>query len=214
MQSGQQFTGHIEIEYNSTDNSRKIKRFPNLGSFPDNQIAKNAYVGLTIDIDHGGGEIAASLVTHVTQMATGEIVVRFTNSQIKQQEIVSGDNTRKQFDGCRVQVGQIKWLEDIWRQGACDGIYVTVGGQDYIIIKASSKMTTQCTSKYKSDGLSYAWPTFDGVEFVGVPDSGSVLFKHDQELQIAVNNSIRDNKVISSKGNANKILLTLFPTAL
>lgn len=212
LSSGKQHTGHVEIEFNN-NGERAAKRFPTLGTFTDSVRARGAYVGLTMDIDHAGGDVAAALVSPITQIGEGEIVVRFSGAQSYEHDIITPVPQARVSDECRMHVGHVRWLEDAWRRGDCSGVVVEVADQDYIVVCTGKKLNTQCMLKYKTNGLAYAWPTFDGEEFIAIPDSGSVGFKNNMELQQAVLDAIRDGRVSSVRGKSDDIKTVLFPIA-
>lgn len=210
LKSGPQYTGHIEVEY--MNNGEKVaKKLPNLGTFEDPSHARASYVGLTLNIDHDGGEIAASLVSPITQVSSGEIVVRFSGLNSDDPLITAAPGKRNSSQGCRLNIGQIGDLEKSWRDGKCTGAVASAGAQDYIIIKSPSDLTTQCSKQYNNE-ISYAWPTFDGNKFIAIPDSGSVAFKQDAELSDVIKLSMSNASIIH--GNIDDIGLILFPIAV
>ena len=204
IRSGDQYTGHVEVEYNVLD-GQYIKRFPNLGTATNEDNVRAAYRGLAIEIEHYGGVVTARLTAPILQQASGKIVIRF--SQKGTVKTVLKAPATIPADSCRVTALQIKQAEIDWRARSCIGCVVKVGGQDYIIMVPTTPVYQE---KYK--GASIAWPTFDGIQFVGVPEAGSVVFKRALDLETQVKTAIIKKQHTSTVGDATKIDVVLFPT--
>jgi hypothetical protein len=176
FRSGEQYTGHIEIEYQSVDN-RLVKRFPNLGAFADEDVARSNYRGLTLEINHMGGPVAARLVSPVLLDGSGKISVRFTaKDAFTQSELKSLPID----DNCIISHAHIKLMEELHLKHNI-GVVVDIAGQDYVIIHQKIDGIQACVEKYGDP--SFAWPTLDGQHFVGIPNSGIVSFKRVTELE-------------------------------
>lgn len=213
LKSGNQYTGHIEVEFNYKG-ERKVKKFPNVGTFEDPAYARTAYVGMTMEIEHGGGDVAVSLASPISQIATGEIVVRLSASRTFAPDIIAPIPVSRTNNECKIHAGHVKWLEDAWNKEKCNGVVVEVAGQEYIIVNPTEKFQTQCTSKFDSDGLAFAWPTFDRSKFVAVPEAGSIGFKQDRFLESDVRESIKADKYNSACGDLTQIQTILFPKSM
>jgi hypothetical protein len=185
FRSGEQYTGHIEIEYQSA-NDRDIKRFPNLGAYTDQDVARSNYRGLTIEINHDGGQVSAKLVSPILLDGSGKISIRFTT---KDSFIQTESGILSYGDICAISYAQVKMMEG-WNLTQKIGIVIDMAGQDYIIIHQYIDGTQACVEKF--DHPSFAWPTLDGLHFVGIPDSGLVQFKRIPQLEAIAKTIIKD----------------------
>jgi hypothetical protein len=185
FRSGEQYTGHIEIEYQSV-NGKTTKRFPNLGSYTDLDSASSNYRGLTIEIDHQGGTVCAKLVAPVLLDGSGKISVRFT---AKGSFVQDDLKTLLPKDSCAISYAQVKIMEE-WYLSQNEHIIADVAGQDYIIINHHIDGIQACTEKYNNP--SFAWPTLDGRHFIGVPSSGIVIFKYVPQLEAIAKAAIKN----------------------
>jgi hypothetical protein len=185
FRSGEQYTGHVEIEYQSA-NGRDIKRFPNLGAYTDQDLARSNYRGLTIEIDHQGGVVSAKLVSPILLDGSGKISVRFT---VKDSFVRDEHGAMPYEDTCAISYAQVKMMEG-WHLAQNIGIVVDIAGQDYVIIRQHIDGTQACVEKF--DHPSFAWPTLDGLRFTGVPDSGLVSFKRVPQLEAIAKTIVKD----------------------
>lgn len=127
--------------------------------------------------------------------------------------------------GCRMHYKQVQWYERGWRIGACCGAWVENDGVQWLIIKRSigvdttcgggESLNTPCISQYIDLGDGHpaiAWPTIDGEEFLGIPNSGFVSFVKDDELSTALLSVISNNLAEEIMGNpSSEIPFILFP---
>jgi len=185
FRSGEQYTGHIEIEYQSV-NGQTVKRFPNLGAYADEDVARSNYRGLTIEISHQGGAVSAKLVSPVLLDGSGKISVRFTT---KDSFVQSDQKITQLEDTCAISYAQVRMMED-WQSSTNSGIVVDLAGQDYIITQQYIDGMQACVEKY--DRPSFAWPTLDGVHFANIPDSGIVSFKRVLQLEAIAKTVIKN----------------------
>jgi hypothetical protein len=195
FRSGDQYTGHIEIEYQS-NNGKATKRFPNLGAFTEQDVARSNYRGLTIEIDHQGGEVIAKLVSPVLLDGSGKISVRFTTKDL----FVKNDFEFQSFDdSCAISYAQVRMMEG-WHLTQTPGIVVDIAGQDYIITRQYIDGMQLCIEKYNRPV--FAWPTLDGSHFAGIPESGVVLYKRISQLEQIAKEAM---------GNPDDVDIILFP---
>jgi hypothetical protein len=184
FRSGEQYTGHVEIEYQSTS-GKVVKRFPNLGAYIDDDTARSNYRGLTIEIDHQGGAVDAKLVSPVLLDGSGKVSVRFTEKDSFVQNEPQGYQLE---DTCAISYAQVKMLEG-WHLSEHNGILVDLAGQDYIIMQQYIDGMQACVEKYGHP--SFAWPTLDGMHFTNIPESGIVLFKRIPQLEAIAKSAIK-----------------------
>lgn len=185
FRSGEQYTGHVEVEYQDVG-GKTTKRFPNLGAFTDSDVARSNYRGLTIEINHQGGQVGARLVSPVLLDGSGKISVRFTTKD----SFVRDESYMISFeDTCAISYAQVKLMENLHLTQNI-GSVVDAAGQDYIIIHQHIDGIQACTDKYKDPY--FAWPTLDGLHFVGVPDSGVVFFKRISQLETIVKSAMEN----------------------
>jgi hypothetical protein len=216
LKSGNQYTGHAMLGYNNNGTTEELK-FPNFGSFDNEDKARDEYVGLVMIIEHSGGPVYASLSDSITHAASGEIIIRFSNiddAGANDMFVTVAPSVDSTIDNCLVSAKNVKLIERCWKENNCVGAVATIGGQDYIIICPAKPIETQCHSRFDKRGLAFAWPTFDNDSFVGVPDSGSVNFKYDEELEKTALHLFEIDKVNSANGNLDKIKTILFPTSI
>ena len=185
FRSGEQYTGHIEIEY-QTINGKNTKRFPNLGAYIDEDVARSNYRGLTIEIEHDGGQVSAKLVSPVLLDGSGKISVRFTTKDSFSRDALE---TLPFEDSCVISYAQVKTME-AWHLAEHSGIVVDLAGQDYIIVSQYIDGMQACIERYERPV--FAWPTLDGLHFVGVPESGIVAFKRVPQLEAIAKAAIKD----------------------
>jgi len=184
FRSGEQYTGHVEIEYQDV-NGKAVKRFPNLGAYTDQDVAKSNYRGLTIEINHQGGEISARLVSPVLLDGSGRISIRIT---VKDAFVYDKFETLSE-DSCAISYAQVKMLEG-WHLLQHSGVVVEIAGQDYIVVHQHIDGMQACVEKYGD--VSFAWPTLDGQHFANVPDDGIVSFKRIPPLEAIAKAIMKD----------------------
>jgi hypothetical protein len=184
FRSGGQYTGHVEIEYQS-QNGKSTKRFPSFGAFNDEDIARSNYRGLTLEIIHNGGQIVAKLVSPVLLDGSGKIGVRFTTKDAFNHEL----ETLRFDESCAVSYAQVKSMEE-WHLSH-NGTVIDIAGQDYIIIDGLINNMQDCIEKYNNP--KFVWPTLDGKHFTNVPDSGIIFFKRIPQLEATIKLEIPEN---------------------
>ena len=185
FRSGEQYTGHVEVEYQTVD-GKAVKRFPNLGAYTEQDVAVSNYHGLTIEIAHQGGMVSTRLVSPVLLDGSGRIGVRFTT---KDSFVQSTLETQPFEDSCAISYAQVKMME-AQHLSQHTGIVIDLAGQDYIVINQYVDGVQACVEKYEHP--SFAWPTLDGLHFVGVPESGIVSFKRVPQLEAIAKTAIKD----------------------
>jgi hypothetical protein len=201
------YTGHAKVRYQH-DGETVEKQFPNFGVTEENK-ARSAYQGLTMEVDHTGGEITVELATPTSKPISEQLTVRLVDrSQI--------DNPVPEFkpqvsgDVCKMQADRLAWYEQGWINKDCVGASISVSGQDYIIINRTTEQAFDCSTKF--EGSSIAWPTIDGETLINVPKTGSITFKRDETLEEEVKQAIEDSRYINDIGDLRSIDIVLFPT--
>lgn len=209
LKVGNGYIGHVRLRYNMLDKIAE-KQFPSLGVIDKEDAARAAYQGLTMQIDHSGGEMSAELVNQISRSTTGQIIIR----------LIEVDQIRKPVptfkpqitgDTCQMHVGHLSWFKQGWDTGNCTGASINVAGQDYIIIKRHGRVgSLACAAKFVDPSI--AWPTIDGRTLIDVPQTGSVIFKRDTVLEDEIRQAIRDRRYSNSVGDIDSVNIVLFPT--
>ena len=137
---------------------KKVYKFLNKGKFRDLVDSQSAYEGLSLNFVHDGGEINAFFKSLPSRDSSGRTVIRFDKVNGSEEFLVD----------CSI----IKSYEDSWRSGESDGFVVSVGGQDYVVIKRSGDWPFG-----GFDG--FAWPTFDNRSFVDCNMPVNFVFDSD-----------------------------------
>ena len=129
-------------------------------------------------------------------------------------------------NACFLFFKQIQWLERAWRHEIGCGVDVTIGGTRYIVIRRSFGIDTECgggesetnpcVDSFLRQGLGHpavAWPTFEGLEFAGIPKSGSHPLIRDETLERDILNAIRIGAVTKAIGNPKETISSIITPA-
>ncbi len=206
LRIGEQYVGHIEVEFHGPAGVQ-TKRFPNLGAATNESIAKQTYQGLTQNIQHSGGIVAAQLVAPVWQAASGSVLVRFTAMGTKSLAKPQALHAERH---CEMHVDFARVLAEEWSARSCDGCVIALAGQDYIIVRPKkTKSKVGCLSAFPL--AAYAWPTLDGETFLDVPAEGMVGFKRIEELENLALDQIKQDMMKQQAGDPSSVSAILFP---
>jgi hypothetical protein len=129
-------------------------------------------------------------------------------------------------DGCQMFWKQVDWLERGHRIGAACSFYVVIDGMGFIVVKRSIGIDTTCGGgesadnpcvlTFLSEGLGHpaiAWPSVDGDEFIGKPNSGYTTFIKDDVLSERILEKARLGEVTNINGDPiNNIPFIIFPS--
>jgi len=231
-----QYGSLIRIQ-NVCNGSTKISSFLDQGRYDHLQDAKSAYEGLSLVVNHDGGDIYFYLPSYLANNMSGEASLELiptsvdeptVNALVESQKLTASEDN---IFYCSMTSSHLNWYKTGWEQGNCCGLVIKIAGQDYIIIKrglgtddacgGGEVATTPCIESsnhaFKSHP-SFAWPTLNGQDFVPIP-SGNITFKYDEELNIAVREKIGLEQYQEPHGNpsthrhlAFQLDLILFPT--
>lgn len=236
-----QYGSLVRVQY-VCQGSKKIASFLDKGRYDVLKDAKSAYGGLSLVIDHDGGEIAFYFPSYIANKMTGSATLEITPVGPNQQ-LVSPISTetskvptswRKQADStfyCTMTSSHLNWYRVGWEQGNCCGIIIKIAGQEFIVLKrglgndeacgGGESEITPCIAESLKDlkvHPSFAWPTLNGRDFAPIP-SGDIIFKYDEELNVTVHEKMGLDKYKEAKGNpdtyrhlAYQLGLILFPT--
>lgn len=212
----------IVIEYNR-NNTIKQTKFLNKGTFDSEIKVNDIYSGLTTVFEHSGGQVKFRIDAQFFSDISGEVNLIINrdneydieNSNI--QKIQSDDNLT-----CVMNSNKIRWYEKGWKENRGCGCVISISGQDYIVIKRSIGDDSSCgggesissdciksvTDKYGHPAI--AWPTFDGFNFVNVPNA-DVVFKFDKKYNdvslTLINNGMYEKHI----GHVQNIGCVIFP---
>jgi hypothetical protein len=128
--------------------------------------------------------------------------------------------------GCTYPATKVVWLLRGHRIGAACSCYVDIDGTGYIIVKRSlgvdmscgggESTLNPCVSQFLAsigDYPAIAWQSIDGIEGIGVPNSGNVGFTENQALSDAIIAKIRSGDITHINGDpASSIQFVVFPT--
>lgn len=115
---------------------------------------------------------------------------------------------------CVMSLSHLTWYERGWVNKTCCGVVINILGQDYIIFKRSigldtgcgggESLLTPCVAEFANDvgHPAFAWPTFDGVSFVQLPES-DIVFCYDENLSGSAYNKIMSGDYKSPVGSPN-----------
>ena len=213
------FTGRVKFGYESEDGPKEII-VPDFGNIPDEEDAKDAYIGIKFSFVHVGGEVRAWFPDPIPQDNSGFVTLCIKAASCFE---FATEPTAQDFtvfpvpDTCEMPVSQLIWYERGWRIGACCGAHVSIGSAQFIVVKRSigidttcgggESLTTECISGFINSGKGHpaiAFPTIDGEEFFGKPITGTQQFTEDDGLSELILQKIQDGQAIevkSSNGN-------------
>jgi hypothetical protein len=109
--------------------------------------------------------------------------------------------------------------EEAWKSGDCCGFVTRVAGQDYIVMKRSlggncgDGESGDCVDKFSSTygSLAVAWPTFDGINFIKIPEYSVYTVKIDQDMNSLITGNLMGSAYTSAKGTIGGFTTILFP---
>ena len=126
---------------------------------------------------------------------------------------------------CPMPASQVEWYIRGLRISACCSAVIDFMGQPWAIIKRSigidmtcgggESLNTTCIKLFAdSNGHpSIAWPVImPSMEAIGLPTSGSVIFRNDPELNEQFLTKVRSGDVIVSHGDLREHKFIIFPT--
>ena len=215
---GGKFTGHVAIRFKD-DEGDSFTQFINYGP-QDNLIDSRAiYENLTLEFAHTGGVVSAYIPISAFVPGDGRTVLRFTEKARYYDGSASNLQPTVQIDidqTCQVHYSHLKWYEQGWQAGNCNGCQIHVAGQDFIIVQRieGENDETSCIAKFKGLGHpAIAWPTFDGENFAGMPTTGMVTLKFEQSLNDRALKMLKAGQILSTAGSYDKIPIILFPVS-
>lgn len=183
IQHGPEYVANVHLVYNGK-NGRQDIQFVKPGRYTSLPMARAAYLGLTVEIDHQGGSVSAYLASSLIQQTDGVIRLLFNNID---EALVSAEFS------CTASRTKLTEYELAWTAGNCCGLVTRLAGQDYIVVKRSPACggnesdSFDCVVKFAKNGSfpALAWPTLDGRTFVQLPNE-RFLFKSDPGLTALV----------------------------
>ncbi len=171
-----------------------IVRFPNLGTFEDNEAARLAYNFQTIAFIHAGGSIRLWFTDDNAADNGGTVKICIRPARCYEEEGTGGTGPVG-FD-CSMFFAHIDWYERGWRIGACCGADLEIDGTRYLVVRRSigadvtcgggESETTDCVSEFAAN-VRYLWgasnddgklpeKTFLRVELEGFWQDGDLLY--------------------------------------
>lgn len=212
---------------------KKATQFLDKGSFASLVEAKEAYEGLTLPFHHDGGLVGFWLPSAGERNTSGLIELWVepkakitapkpvpvkeeakTTQPLKPQKLVGPVTSL-----CPMATNHLAWYERGWQEGSGCGCVINVMGQDFIVLRRSlgtdkscgggESNLEPCVAKFGSPA--FAWPTFDGRKFVGVPVADVVTFELDQALSNLAVQKLVAGDVRDARGNLQGITTVLFP---
>ncbi len=195
-------------------------QFPNRGPVDKLMDLKKLYVGSITQVQHKGGDILGYIPNSHGGAGSGFVNIQFTpkDQYLSKSVTVKSIKNTVAPHSCDMNFYHLSWYQSQWQTKNCHGCVIRVANQDYIVVfkpidpndPSSENQSTQCLIDFKSMGHpAFAWPTFDGYNFAGIPTSGNVKFKLDEQLNaIALALVSRSSNRV---GNLNYIKLVLFP---
>lgn len=217
---------------------KKVSTFLDKGRYEKLSDAKDAYEGLSLSVNHDGGEIALYMPSFIAKEMSGTAKVEIIRDSDSTHSIEYNESNLAMIAGekegfyCTMSGSHLNWYRMGWEQGKCCGMVVNISGQDYIIVKrgigndeacgGGETDTTPCIAECKKtlkEHPAFAWPTFDGVHFSPIPSSDHISFMYDEEMNLTVQEKMGLNEYKSAKGQPNtyrhlayQFSLILFPT--
>ncbi len=201
LKVGSQFTGYVKITHRDA-NGPIIRSMPDYGLLDDQEQASSLYKGMTTQITHIGGPVSVELGQPMFGDTSGSISVTFTKADMSTASVVTEEAT---VVDCVLHHKELDYLKSVWASGECSGLVADIKGQDYIIMTVDSSIG--CLTR----STAIAWPTFNGIDMVAVPKSGSVPFKIDETLSQAFLDDKAAGRFISPVGDYQAIETVMFP---
>jgi hypothetical protein len=201
--------------------------YPDEDAFPTLAEAEAAYLGLRHSLSHPGGPLWLWIRDVPIEDNFGSTTLLIKDVLCYEQDIVGTDVTGAAPlipNSCEMAATQVEWYERGWRIEECCGAYVVVDGVKWIVVKRSlgvdmtcgggETMNTPCVRKFieaEAGHPAIAWPTLDGVEFEGRPDSGVATFYYDKTMSDKIMQKILADESIKTLGDPKSIELILTP---
>lgn len=142
------------------------------GLYGDLAQARNVYLGLSSEIDHSGGNVAAYFESMAHQDAFGSLELSFL-------PIIGPEHLN-------VAASEIPSLDTLWDKDDTPGFVVVLDNQDYIIIQKEDRWL--------------AWPTFDRKHFIDFGEKSYRLSRNEDALKVVLK-LISQGHVQLVKGN-------------
>jgi len=216
----------------SQDGSNKTLYTSDDSGFSDLNDANNAYCGLSLKFRHDGGPMAMYINS---SNGSGIVTATLKDATCVEQSIAcatapvfpTGDPGAPDQITCDVDAQTVQWYEAGWRSGACCGVWLTAGGQQWIIVKRSLENDTTCGGGASPNEPcyiaamdktqthpAYAFPTLDGNEFIGKPTSVQTMVR-DMDLETEIMSKLYDDQYQKIVGDPKSNLESiLFPSNL
>lgn len=220
----------------------KVTSFLDKGRYDQATDAASAYEGLSLTVDHDGGEVAFYVPSYIANSITGDAILEVQSvgpAQDRKTLDTTQDEHNDQDAGsqradtfyCSMTSSHLNWYRMGWENGNCCGMTVKIAGQQYIIFKrglgnddacgGGESETTTCVGssiKHLKVHPAFAWPTLNGTDFAPIPN-GDITFKYDEDMNIAVQEKMAQETYQNAKGNPStyrhltyQLGLILFPT--
>lgn len=211
IKSGDEYAGNLTITYN-TQNGPATIQFLKPGRFASLGVARTAYLGLSIEIDHSGGPVSAYLPSTMMHDHDGDVMLHFIKKSSKPAPPPKSTRTASSLI-CSMPTKLLKEYEDSWYEGKCCGLVTRIANQDYIVVKRSIGDDTSCGGgesesspciQHFKDLIghpSFAWPTLDGHTFMPLPAARVVSFKYDRTLNDLVMRNLDNQLYVNPQGS-------------
>lgn len=225
---GNGYEGRIALKHRGVDGEQVLTN-PRLGDFSDEADAREYYVGNSFSFQHMGGEL--KIWVPETNMQSGVMEIEIQTADCFDVEEVIGtavtasdDEVFGEFQPCDMSLDQIMFYQFGWKAKACCGAHVEVGGIEWLVIKRSfgddttcgggESPTTDCMREGIRTGIhpAIAYPTADGVHFLGKPTGGFQRFFREVNLESTIIAKIKAGESIATVNNPeNNIESIIFP---
>lgn len=221
---GINYTGRVGFAWETSNGPEQVF-LPDLGDFATNEEAQAAYLGFRFSFSHTGGDVKMWIPDKFPQDNTGSIILG-----IKRVGCFAGTGTEEEgaptFTDCQMVASQVRWYERGWRTNNTCAVFVEVSGMKFIVAKRSlgtdltcgggESLSTECISRFidAQGHPAIAFPSIDGEEFAGIPESGLVTFVIDEALNNEILAKIVSGDILIAKGDPSEISVILFPTSI
>jgi hypothetical protein len=200
------YSGQFSIRYDSEDGPTVLTS-TSLGLFPAEEEAHNQYINSSISFKNAGSSIRIWANKLVGGATSGVLKVR-----IQRRECFSFETEIEEGTGatdllfpdfyCDMPANHIRSYQFSWQTSNCCGFIVEAGSVNWIVVKRSLGNDRTCGGGEGADapcirqGLSIgfhpaiAFPTIDGENFLGIPNTGARRMFRDEDLERELRDSL------------------------
>lgn len=221
---------NCKLQYNK-DGVSRVTQFIDKGSYKSVIEASSVYADLSFSFTHSGGMVLCWLPSENPTVSSGSVSLQFRFVKPLVSDSVVDTVKAKVLDGavervCSMDASHLAWYNRGWRSRIGCGIVVNVFNQNFLIVKRSIGISSECGGGENVDRScikdlisdighpAVAWPTFDKLGWAPIPDAGNIEFIYNSDWSAEVSTKIAAGDFVNLTSYSTRELLDIFSVAI